>query len=273
MKSDEIESIYVFSFPKPYKFCPTDEEEITGKNSEYRKYLKSKTMSQLVMDVSERLGFDCPLKKRQVFSMYDMCVYETAWNLSVSPWCAAFTPSQFYDLEYPEDLRKYIESGYGRSANSRFLCALINDMLGHLGNDEQPRAAVYVTHSSSLLLLLTSLGAFNDSQPLRADNYHRFSDRKWRLSKIAPLASNFAAVKYHCPNDIESEKVKFFVNEEPIDFDWCNAGLCDLNDVKERYKEYTEANCDEYFCSRSSETNLLSIHLILFAALSLVFNQ
>ncbi|XP_055295864.1 multiple inositol polyphosphate phosphatase 1-like [Sitodiplosis mosellana] len=262
---------------KPYKFCPTDEEEITGKDSEYRKYLKSKTISQLVMDVSKRLGFECPLKMRQVLSMYDMCVYEQAWNLSdSSPWCAAFTPSQFYDLEYPEDLRKYYESGHGREANSRFLCALVNDLLAHLGNDDQPKAVAYVTHSSSLLLLLTSLGVFNDSEPLRADSYHRLSDRKWRLSKIAPFASNFAAVKYDCPNDIESEKVKFFINEEPIDFEWCDAGLCDWSAVKERYKKYTEVNCDEYFCSGTSKSSVFSIFLITLAtlaAISLLFNK
>ena len=70
--------------------------------------------------------------------------------------------------------------------------------------------------------------------------------------------------------------MKFFINEEPIDFDWCNSGLCDWNDVKERYREYTEVNCDEFFCSRSSESSLLSIYLIVFAtlaALSLVFNK
>lgn len=222
-----------------------------GKDSEYQKYLESKTMSQLVMDVSERLGFGCPLEMEQVFNMYDMCVYENAWNLSdTSPWCAAFTLSHFYDLEYPEDLRKYYESGHGREANSRFLCGLMNDLLNHLENNDQPKVSAYLTHSSSLMLLLTSLGAFNDSEPLRADNYHRLADRKWRLSKIAPLASNVAAVKYDCPNDIESEKVKFFINEEPIDFEWCNNGLCDWSAVKKQYRKYTEVNCDEYFCSQ-----------------------
>lgn len=260
---------------QPYTFCPTDEEEIIGKNSEYDKYLRSKTMSQLVIDVSERLGFELPLKMEQVFNMYDMCVYEQAWNLSDScPWCAAFTPSQFYDLEFPEDFRKYYESGPGRKANSRFLCGLMNDLLNHLGSNDHPKTAVYVTHSSSLLLLLTSLGAFDDSEPLRADNCHRLSDRKWRLSKIAPLASNFAAVKYDCPNDLEREKVKFFLNEEPIDFDWCDEGLCDWSHVKARYREYTEANCDEYFCSdsmKSNENTYFIIALVILVSLIIVF--
>lgn len=228
-------------------------------------------MSQLINDVSERLGFEYPLKMRQVFNMYDMCVYEQAWNQSdSSPWCAAFTPSQFYDLEYPEDLRKYYESGHGREANSRFLCELMNDLIYRLDNNDHPKVTAYLTHSSSLMLLLTSLGAFHDSEPLRADNYYRLSDRKWRLSKIAPLASNFAAVKYHCPNEIESEKVKFFINEEPIEFEWCDVGLCNWSDVKQRYRKYTEANCDEYFCSGLNTTSKFSIFLITLAALTTI---
>lgn len=239
--------------------------------------MRSKKVTQLVMDVSDRLGFGHPLKKRQVFDMYEMCMYEQAWNLSdSSPWCAAFTPNQFYDLEYPETIRKYYESGHGREANGRFLCALVNDMLDHLENNDEPKVVAYLTHSSSLLLLLTSLGTFNDSEPLRADNYYRLTDRKWRLSKIAPFAANFAAVKYDCPNDDESEKVKFFLNEEPIDFEMCDNGLCDMSVVKERYKEFTKANCDEYFCSDSCRSSNVSIFLVTIASLAamhFVFNK
>lgn len=212
-------------------------------------------MKKLVSDVSERLGFKKPLELRTVMDMYDMCIYETSFNQSdSSPWCTAFTPSQIYDLEYPEDLRKYYESGHGREANARFLCELMNDMLGHLGNNKQPRAIVFLSHSSSYLLLLASLGAFKDSEPLRADNYHRLDNRKWRLSRIARLASNFAAVKYHCPNEVEKRKVRFFINEEPLELDGCDNGMCDWSAVEDRYKIYSQVNCDEYYCSKQDST-------------------
>lgn len=232
-------------------------------------------MSRLVTSVSERLGFvEWPLKMRQVFSMYDMCLYEQAWNLSdSSPWCAAFIPSHFKDLEYPEDLRKFYESGYGRSGNPRLVCALVNDLFDHLDSKDDPKAIAYFTHSSSLLLLLTSLGVFNDTTPLRADNYQSLSDRQWRLSKIAPFASNFAAVKYDCPNDIETEKVKFFINEEPINFEWCNDGVCEWNAVKEHYKEYIEANCDEYFCSDSKKISIFFIFFITLATFAVLYRM
>ncbi|XP_031619129.1 multiple inositol polyphosphate phosphatase 1-like [Contarinia nasturtii] len=256
----------------PYYSCPTDKEETRGNRSEYRKYLESKIMYRLVSDVSERLGFQTPLEPEAVFDMYHMCIYDQAWNPEkTSAWCSAFTPSQIYHLEYPEDLRKYYESGHGRVGNSRLLCSLMNDMLTHLESKTEPKAIVYLTHSSSFLLLLSTLGAYKDADPLRADNYYSMSNRKWRLSNIAPLASNLATVKYNCPNEIEQEKVMFFLNEEPIEFDWCNMGLCDWKDVKEYYKIYTQVNCDEYYCySGASATAIITKVLIAVVSMSFI---
>lgn len=198
-----------------------------------------------------------------------MCLYDQSWNLSLtSPWCAAFTPSQINDLEYPEDLRKYYESGYGLESNERLLCGLVNDMFTHLENNEQPKAIVYFTHSSSLLLLLTTLKAFKDNVPLRAENYEKMSKRKWRLSQMTPFAANLAVIKYECPNDIEQEKVKFILNEEPLEFEWCNNGLCDYSEFKARYRDFIQADCDEFFCSSSSSTVRLSIYSAVFIILA-----
>lgn len=262
-----------FYFPSP-----TDKEETAGPNSEYGKYLRSDIMNKLVSDVSERLGFKTLLELNKVMDMYDMCIYDQSFNLTESsPWCVAFTPSQIYDLEYPEDLRKYYESGHGREANARLLCELMNDMLGHLGTNEQPKAVVFLSHSSSYLLLLSSLGAFKDSKPLRADNYHQLADRKWRLSKIARLASNFAAVKYYCPNEVEKRKVGFFINEEPLELEGCDNGLCDWDVVKERYRIYSEVDCDEYYCTKPKTTTEKPIQsaanipfICLFALITLI---
>lgn len=64
-----------------------------GEKSEYKKFLKSQTITQLVSDVSQRLGYKFPLKVQQVLDIYDMCRYDQAWNLeSPSPWCAVCIP-------------------------------------------------------------------------------------------------------------------------------------------------------------------------------------
>lgn len=219
-------------------------------------------------DVSSRLGYKYPLKTQQVLDMFDMCRYDQAWNLeSPSPWCAAFTPNQIDDLEYLEDLQKYYKSGYGRKLNSRVQCAAVNDMLHHLETNNLPKTVVYFTHSKSVLLLLTALRFLKDSDSPRADNYYSMSHRKWRLSNISPFASNLAAIKYDCPNELERDKVMFFLNEKPLLLDWCKVGLCNWSEIKERYKDFTNANCDEYFCSESGASSILASIILTLAAM------
>lgn len=224
-------------------------------------------------DVSARLGYKFPLKMNQITDMFDMCRYDQAWNLEKpSAWCAAFTPTQVDALEYLEDISKYYKSGFGRESNSRISCSAVNDMLHNLDSENLPKATVYFAHSKSILLLLTALEAAKDSDSLRADNYHSMQDRKWRGSKITPFASNVAAIKYNCPNEMEHEKVMFFQNEQPIKFDWCKVGLCNWNDVKERYKQYAHVNCDEYFCKNSGTTSIVStIASIILPLVTMIF--
>lgn len=181
-----------------------------------------------------------------------MCLYDQTFYLKeTSAWCSAFTPGQIFDLEYPEDLRKYYKSGYGRKSNDRLLCGVMKDMINHIESDEQPNIVAYFTHSSSILPLLNSLNASKDLEPLRADNYNRMPEKKWRLSEIAPAAGNIAVIKYKCR---ESDKVKFFLNEQPIDLEGCDRGLCNLKHIKERYKAYIQADSSTFFCNNSTET-------------------
>lgn len=257
---------------KPYSICPPHKKyDPTGDGTEYAKFVKSRTITQLLSDVSQRLGYKFPMKLEQVLDMFDMCRYDQAWALEKpSPWCTAFTPTQVDDLEYLYDLDTYYGRGYanGNELNKRLACAAVNDMIHHLETDNEPKAVAYFTHSEAVLLLLTALQAFRDSEPLRADNFYSMSRRKWRTSEISPFASNFAAVKYACPNEVEREKIMFFLNEKPLYFDWCKVGLCNLSEIKERYREYTEANCDEYFCSGYNAANSLSTYISVLVTVS-----
>lgn len=235
-------------------------------------------MTQLVNDVSQRLGYKFPLKPEQIFDMYDMCAMDQAWTLEKpSPWCTAFTPNQVNDIEYLEDLKAFYEYSYGRKPSARLACASVNDMIRHLDSNTGPNAVNYFAHSKGVVLLLTALHGAQDSEFIRADNYYNMLQRKWRLSDLTPFAANFAAVKYDCPNDVAREKVMFFLNEKPLYFNWCKVGLCSLNEVKERYKEYTDANCDEYFCSGYNSGSTLSTYIVsvlapLFAVTLITLN-
>lgn len=231
--------------------CPPHIEfNATGDGTEYAKFLKTQFIAQLVSDVSQRLGFKFTLEIQQILDIFEYCRLDQAWApQQPSAWCAAFTPAQIERLEYLEDLNLYYENGYGRPQNAPLKCAIVNDLLHHLETDGQPKAVAYFAHSHGLLLLLTALQAVKDADVLRADNYEILTDRKWRSSEIAPFAANLAVIKYECRNQAERVKVMFLLNEKPLHFDWCQDGLCNLEDVRKQYNKYTQVDCDEYYCS------------------------
>lgn len=108
----------------------------------------------------------------------------------------AFTQNHVKVLEYHEDLNYYYKNGYGAGLNSRLACSLVVDMLNHLESQANPKVVAYFTHSATMQLLLTALGAAKDNDALRADNYEQLSRRKWRSSEVSPFASNLAVIKY-----------------------------------------------------------------------------
>lgn len=169
-------------------------------------------------------------------------------------------------LEYYEDLQIYPETGYGSEINPRIACNLVKDMIGHLRSDDVPNAIVYFSHSTPFQLFLTSLGVGKPRDSLRADNYEEMKDRPDTISKLCPLSSNLAAIKYHCPSEVEPKKVMFVLNEKPIDFDWCKDGLCDWLDVEEKYKFFDKADCRIVLNSASAHSTNSSIKQLLLQA-------
>lgn len=79
---------------KPYAICPAHKNyDPKGEGTEYAKFVKSRTIQQLLSDVSQRLGYKFPLKLEQVldifgnthaqisfhfFSLYDVLL---EWNI------------------------------------------------------------------------------------------------------------------------------------------------------------------------------------------------
>lgn len=74
---------------RPYEQCSTwDKDSAKSTDSEHAKFEKSQIFTQLVNDVSMRLGFKYPLKIDQIEDIFDMCRYDQAWKLDVpSAWC------------------------------------------------------------------------------------------------------------------------------------------------------------------------------------------
>lgn len=140
--------------------------------------------------------FNESLTVREVEDIFDMCRFERAWNLGKSPWCAALTLDQINIIEYGEDLKYYYKSGHGSPINQKVMCHAMHDMMSHINASDGPSVINYFTHSSALQLILVSMGAYNDSIPLKADNYEENRERLWKISDIGPFSVNLAAVKY-----------------------------------------------------------------------------
>lgn len=158
-------------------------------------------------------------------------------------------------LEYANDLRKYYEFGYGSNMNRQIQCSSVRDMVSHLEFSVDPRVTIYFGHSSSLLLHLTAMGAFQDEMKLTAKGFLKMSQRKWNTSKISPFAGNFAAVRY------STKQVKFFLNEELMHFDWCTKGVCQLADVRRTYVDLN--NCDTIYCPKDDDDSESFFGLLL----------
>lgn len=242
---------------RPYENCPEwnkHSDDSKDKNSEVFKFKQSEIYKRTAEEISARLGFKYTLNDKQIDNLWDMCRYDQAWYIQdESPWCVSFTPEHVNVLEYLEDLKYYYKASYGNKLNENVMCSAVQDMIRNLQSDSaNPKVTAYFTHAAAMQLILTSLGYAKDSENLRADNYQQMKYRKFRTSVLSPFASNLVAVKYQCPNDPEFNKVQFFLNERPIEFSWCNIGLCDLSRVIEMYKKFLDADCRDMFCGGNS---------------------
>lgn len=226
----------------------------------------------MLNEVSLRLGFRFQLTEKQVELIWDMCRFEQAWFIDrLSPWCAAFTKNHVSILEYKEDLKYYYKSGYGTKLNEKISCRAMSDMLKHMEvKNSGPQVVAYFTHSSAIQLFLTAMGVLRDSTELRADNFQQQQRRQWRTSKLGPFTANIAVIRYDCPEDIEKQKIMFFLNEKPLDIEWCRVGLCDYKDVLEKYSQYLNADCAQKYCGESAG-NQVTISWVVLLCGALVY--
>lgn len=182
---------------KAYEYCDAWQElQDDPSESEVDIFEKSPIYQQMIEDINNRL--DINLTINEIQDIYDLCRYELAWYIHLpSAWCSVFDPEHIEILEYAEDLRYYYKSGYGNEEiNSRVTCDIMADFLWRLdGND--PRNVAYFSHSTTLQLLLVSLGVFRDSEHLTAANFEKFRlNREWNSSVIGPFSTNLAIIRY-----------------------------------------------------------------------------
>lgn len=130
--------------------------------------------------------------------MWQLCRFEQAADLSkLAPWCSVFSYDDVAVMEYGEDLGYYYEAGYGFSMNKNILCETVQNLLRFLQNDNgEAPARILVSHSTTMQLLMVSLGLYEDETPLKSSNFAKQQNRQWRTSQQTAFASNLAVVRY-----------------------------------------------------------------------------
>ncbi|XP_058795152.1 multiple inositol polyphosphate phosphatase 1-like [Phymastichus coffea] len=266
-----------------YKNCPIWESSLARDNVDWESErfitINNTPYHELLTNVSIRLGFNYRIKNDSVQLMYDMCRYEKTWTVDrLSTWCSVFTKEEMKVLEYLEDLDYYYYSGPGRDINAMLGCPLVQDMFNHFKELEQgssgneTKGIFYFGHTITMQTLLAALGIGRDPDPIRADNYHSKQDRNFRTSKLSSFASNLVVIFYRCSDARSPNQVMFYLNEEPLQIEGCQVGLCPWEYLKQRFGGIVNGCSPEFCISPNSSSNLQShLNLIVLAIFLLGF--
>lgn len=71
-----------------------------------------------------------------------------------------------------------------------------------------------------------------------------------------------------CPHDNERNKIMFFLNQKPLDFNWCNVGLCDWSKVQQMYGSFKQRDCAASYCTEGSASSIVPVVMVTLVAVS-----
>lgn len=98
-------------------------------------------------------------------------------------------------------MKEYYRTGYGHAVHAKLGCvaikSLMKDLKDRVGKNSatSPSATFILSHDTLLNQVVSFLGLFHDDVKLRENNFGSLRmDRKWRVTKFSPFASNLGAV-------------------------------------------------------------------------------
>ncbi|KAK6437680.1 hypothetical protein LTR95_006124 [Oleoguttula sp. CCFEE 5521] len=218
-----------------------------------------------------------------VIGMFEYCGYETVIRGS-SPFCSGdlFTPDEWLQFEYSQDIMYYQNVGYGHGEEFTGAVGLpwVNATVNLLSSvDSEEDMYVSFTHRELPPMVLVALGLFNNSaltganlpnasMPLDRVNHHR----TWISSYILPFLTNIAIEKMNCSasfgfeNTTDPTYYRVLVNRSPQTLPSCYDGPAESCSAKgmetflrgrtEVVGEYSERCGVDY----SNSTDVLSIY-------------
>lgn len=257
-----------------FDLCPKYKQTVSKNKSslyEHHNFRETLPMVQVVERVRLHFGNSSVLTASHIIGMYVACVFEYAIFERDNTWCSVFTEEDFEVLEYYQDLKHYWKRGYGHDINHKMACNLLAVILRDIKNSlnvssiSRKKGFFRFAHGETLQPLYCMLELFKEDEHMRADNFHKKSQRLYRLSKIAPFGGNIALVVYNCSEgeseiDEESFQVEVLVNEQPVSVPCCGPGKCSLRKFLKCFEDITK-NCDmEAVCSVKESDGSQNIH-------------
>ena len=246
------------------KYIDTVDDNDTSRH-EFNTFLNGPEVTEIKnkMAHSFQLSGDV-LEVEDVLLVYKICGYETA-TFGSSPWCQLLDEDALEVLEYAGDLDHFNKNGYAHDITWQQACPLVSDMfsvMDHVIVEKNAGKSDYVVgqfafgHAETVGPLVASLGLFKDSEPLRADNFARQTNRKFRSSEILPFSSNVMFVLYECMPDDKSKSeyfLKLFVNEVETLIPGCQTLHCPYDTVRERYQSQIDDCQFDKLCGNVAE--------------------
>ncbi|EDO48475.1 predicted protein [Nematostella vectensis] len=197
---------------------------------EFKNSSAMRTVVEHVRDLFNLQGSEI-IHVKHVIGMYLACTFEVAVYNRSDSWCSVFRPSDLDVLEYFYDLKHYWKRGYGYKITYEISCVLLKNIINTIktavlsDNKNGPIGNFMFAHAETIQPLNALLGLFKDVMPLRADNYHRHKNRKYRASQISPFGANIAFTVYNCSGLYQ---IQVLSNEKIVSLPCCEGPRCPL---------------------------------------------
>ena len=215
---------------------------------------------------------------KDIVGMQELCGYETVIRGS-SPFCSldVFSPDEWLDFEYANDIQYHFNTGYGSSIAGELGFPWFNATVSLLVADPASSVQnvhVSFTHRELPPTVLVAMGLFNNTQlaggdvnaamPLTTPNFLR----AWQSSRILPFLTNIALERMTCDSYgfSRGDYVRVLVNQNPQSIPSCADGpghSCS----KDAFAGYAAARADMFggFSRKcgvqyTNSTDLLSVY-------------
>ncbi|VDI31814.1 multiple inositol-polyphosphate phosphatase / 2,3-bisphosphoglycerate 3-phosphatase [Mytilus galloprovincialis] len=211
-------------------------------------------MQRIAQKIADKLGLKT-LNSEEAQTIHHLCAFELAL-FDKSDWCDMLEKEDLFIFEYLYDLKQYWKRGYGHSVNWGMSCPFnsnvfkqLNDVIYKARNGEDYNVAdIQFAHAETIIPIFTAFGLFNDSVPLKADNYESQKERQFRTSKIVPMSASFGIGLYQCEASEDPEEVyvvRMFVNEKPVVIPACGQEICEYKQFMKYYDDLVNCNYAE----------------------------